>query len=66
MSQLQRKWLAVSLGEDVDVSRFHFGHDKQEVDLATVEVEVALLQKSNDFRGELDGKELDSQFKNVS
>ncbi|KAF9364664.1 transport between ER and Golgi ATPase protein [Mortierella sp. NVP85] len=65
VSQLQRKWLNVSLDEEMNVERYNFSQERQEVDISTIEIEVALLVKNNEFRGEFDAKEMDKQFKNM-
>jgi len=42
LSQLQRKWLNVSLDEEMNVERYNFSQEKQEVDISTIEIEVSV------------------------
>ncbi|KAF9932263.1 transport between ER and Golgi ATPase protein [Modicella reniformis] len=65
MSQLQRKWTRAGLSKEVDVQAFDASSDGQEVYLSFLEVDVDLLVKNNEFRGEFDAKEMARLFIDV-
>ncbi|KAF9193036.1 transport between ER and Golgi ATPase protein [Haplosporangium sp. Z 767] len=64
-SNLQRKWINVALNKEIDVQPFDPSLDGSEVYLSTLEVEVSLMVKNNEFRGEFDAKEMARHFTTV-
>ncbi|KAF9354053.1 transport between ER and Golgi ATPase protein, partial [Mortierella sp. AD094] len=60
LSNSQRKWINSSLNKEIDVQPFDPSIDGQEVFLSTLE--IGLMVKNNDFRGEFDAKEMARVF----
>ncbi|KAG0203400.1 transport between ER and Golgi ATPase protein [Mortierella sp. GBA30] len=64
-SNLQRKWINATLNKEVDVQPFDPSMDGPDVYLSTIEVEVSLMFKNPDFRGEFDAKDMARHFVTV-
>ncbi|KAF9166801.1 transport between ER and Golgi ATPase protein [Mortierella sp. AD011] len=64
-SKFQRKWINSSLNKEIDVQTWDPSLDGREVYLSTIEVEIGLLVKNNEFRGEFDAKEMGRVFISV-
>ncbi|KAF9996644.1 transport between ER and Golgi ATPase protein [Entomortierella chlamydospora] len=64
-SKFQRKWINSSLNKEIDVQTWDPSMDGREVYLSTIEVEIGLLVKNNEFRGEFDAKEMGRVFISV-
>ncbi|KAI1314449.1 transport between ER and Golgi ATPase protein [Mortierella claussenii] len=61
-SNFQRKWINVTLNKEIDVQPFDPSLDGTDVYLSNLEVEVSLMVKNNEFRGEFDAKEMARHF----
>ncbi|KAG0302265.1 transport between ER and Golgi ATPase protein [Dissophora globulifera] len=61
-SNLQRKWINAAVNKEIDVQNFDPSLDGPEIYVSNLEVEVSLFNKTTDFRGELDGKEMAREF----
>ncbi|KAF9567278.1 transport between ER and Golgi ATPase protein [Mortierella alpina] len=61
-SNLQRKWINAALNKEIDVQPFDPSMDGPDAYLSNVEIEVSLMVKNSEFRGEFDAKEMSRHF----
>ncbi|KAG9324920.1 hypothetical protein KVV02_008482 [Mortierella alpina] len=61
-SNLQRKWINAALNKEIDVQPFDPSMDGPDAYLSNIEIEVSLMVKNAEFRGEFDAKEMSRHF----